>query len=247
MAVCGVEYDDIDLRINKCRYSVEAVCGNSYSCTAEESSLLILSGERILDLLLDILDGDESLEVEIIINDGELLLASLCKDLLCLIEGDTLLRGNEVLAGHALLDLLAVIGLKLKITVGDDTDEFFALGDRYTGDPELSHEIIRISDGMLGSKRERIGDDTILASLDLVDLIGLSLYRHILMDDTYTALSGHRYSHTMLRYGVHSRTHKRNVEFDLLGEIGGYVHLIRDYLRIRRYEKYVVKSDSLAN
>ena len=61
VSVRGVKNNNIDLCIYKSFCSFKNICCNSDCGTAEKSSVVILSGVRILDLFLDIFDRNESL------------------------------------------------------------------------------------------------------------------------------------------------------------------------------------------
>ena len=100
---------------------------------------------------------------------------------------------------------------------------------------------------MFRRQRKRIGDDTILGTLYLIYLFCLCLDRHILVNDTDTTLSSHGNRHTMFGNSIHSCAHHRNVQLDLLCQPCGQIHLIRDYLRVRRYEQYVIKGNAFTN
>ena len=127
MTVCGIENDNVNLGFNKSCNPVENIGGNTYTCSAEKSSLLILGCIGILDGLLNILDGDQTLEIIILINDGKLFFSGFSKDLLGFLEGDTLSCGDKILACHAFFDLLGIVCFEFKITICDDTYELSSL------------------------------------------------------------------------------------------------------------------------
>ena len=214
MAMCRVENDDVYMCVDELLCTLDNIGCDTECSTAEESALCILRRVRILHLLLDILDGDETLQITLIIDDRELLNLCTCEDLLRFLEGGTLLRRYEVLSRHALADLLRVVLLENEVTVRDDTDELLALGDRHAGDAELRHEIIGILQGMICGQEERIGDDTILRALYHVDFLCLLLDRHILVDDTDTTAARHGDRHLMLCNGIHTCRNEWNVEMN---------------------------------
>ena len=214
MAMCRVENDDVYMCVDELLCTLDDIGCDTECSTAEESALYILRRVRILHLLLDILDGDETLQITLIIDDRELLYLRTCEDLLRFLEGGTLLRRYEVLARHALADLLRVVLLENEVTVRDDTDELLALGDWHAGDAELRHEIIGILQGVICGQEERIGDDTILRALYHVDFLCLLLDRHILVDDTDTTAARHGDRHLMLCNGIHTCRNEWNVEMN---------------------------------
>ena len=68
---------------------------------------------------------------------------------------------------------------------------------------------------MFRGKIKWICDYTIFRTLNLIYLFSLRLNRHILVNDTDTALSCHGNGHTVFCNRIHAGTHQRNVQFDL--------------------------------
>ena len=67
------------------------------------------------------------------------------------------------------------------------------------------------------------------------------------MNNTNAALACHRDRHSVFGYGIHTGTHHRNVQLDLLRQISRQIYLIRNHFGISRYQEHIVKCDSLAN
>ena len=149
MAMGGIQNDNVHTGLHQCLYTLQHIGGDTHCCAAEQTSLAVLGRLGIFDLFLDILDGDESLQIEVVIYDGQLLLAGFGKDLLGLFQGDALFCGDQALGGHAFLDLLGKIGLELQVTIGDDTHQLAALGDRHAGNAELGHQVVGVRQCML--------------------------------------------------------------------------------------------------
>ena len=144
MAVCGIDDDAVDLGSYKRFHALENIRCHADAGAAEKTAALILGRIRILDLLLDILDGDQTLEIKIIIDNREFLFTSLAENLLRFLDRDAFLGRDQAFGRHALPDLLAVVLFEKHITVGENADQLLAFCDRHTGDPELRHQIICI-------------------------------------------------------------------------------------------------------
>ena len=86
MAMGGIQNDNVHTGLHQCLHTLQHIGGDTYCCAAEQTSLAVLGRLGIFDLFLDILDGDESLQIEIVIYDGQLLLAGFGKDLLGLFQ-----------------------------------------------------------------------------------------------------------------------------------------------------------------
>ena len=60
MTMCRINYDHIYISLHKRINTCKHICCDTNRSTTEKSSLCILGCKRILDLFLDILDGNES-------------------------------------------------------------------------------------------------------------------------------------------------------------------------------------------
>ena len=142
MSVCGIYNNDVHMRVDKCIYTIHHIARDADTGSTEQTALCILCAERIFDLFFNVFDRDETFQIVFCIHDGEFLFSCLCEDLFCLFQSDAFACGDQILGGHALLDLLCEICLKLQVAVGDDSNELAFSCDRDTGDAELAHQIV---------------------------------------------------------------------------------------------------------
>ena len=149
MSVCGIDNDHVYMGINQSLHTLQNVCCDTYGSTAQQTSLLVLCGQRIFDVLLDILDRDQTSQIEIIIHDRQFFFSGFCQDLFCFLQRHAYLCGNQSFAGHGFLNLLCEICLEFQVTVCNNTNQFCALCDWYTGDTEFCHQIVGIRQSML--------------------------------------------------------------------------------------------------
>ena len=82
---------------------------------------------------------------------------------------------------------------------------------------------------MLGRQEERVDYDAMLAALDLVNLTGLLLDRHVLMYYAQTALTRYGYGQTRVGDGVHGGAYQRYVELYPLGKLYGSIDFARQH------------------
>ena len=101
VAVRGVEHEDVDLGADELPRAVEDVLGDADGGAHAQAPEPVLGGVGVLDRLLDVLDGDEALEVAGAVHDQELLDAVLVEELLGLLERRADGRRDEVLLRHA--------------------------------------------------------------------------------------------------------------------------------------------------
>lgn len=172
-------------------HALHHIGGNADAGAAEQTSLVVLCGEGIFDLLLNILDSNQSLEIVVVIHDGEFLFSGFRENSLCLLQGNANLCGNQVLGGHGFLDFLGEIRLEFQIPVGNDTHQFAVFCDGNTGNAEFCHQIVGVLQRMLRREIEGVGNDTVLRTLYLVYLVGLLLDGHVFVNDSDTSLTRH--------------------------------------------------------
>ena len=168
-----------------------------------EPPAVVLAGVRVAVQLVDVLDRDQALQVEVAIDQQELLDLVAGEDAVGLFEGGVLGRGDEVALGHDLLDA-EVVGLQEpEVAAGEDALELAADGDGDARDVVPFHDQAGFADHGVGAQGDRVDDDAVFGALDLVDLEGLLLDRHVLVDDAEAAFLGQGDGQLALGDGVH--------------------------------------------
>ena len=116
------------------------------------------------------------------------------------------------------------------------------------GTPEMRYLAISSSASARvwpGSQPEGVGDDAVLAALDHVHLLGLLADGHILVDDADAALTGDGDGHAVLGDGIHGGADKRDIQPDLLGQLGVQVDVGGQHVAGRGDQQHVVKGEAL--
>src|SRR6202023_1519210 len=138
-----------------------------------QAAELVLAGVRVLRHLLDVLDGDQPLEVALAVDHQDLLDAMAVEQLLGLIEGGPFRHGDQVVLGHQLADAAPEVVLETQVPVGEDADQVArGGGDRHARDLVARHHRQRLADALVGAHGHRIDNHAGLAALHLVDLGG---------------------------------------------------------------------------
>ena len=247
MSVSGVDDDHVYVCFYQRIDTIEHVCRDADCGTAEQTSLLILGGQWVLDGFLDIFDGDQTFEVEIVIDNRKFFFSGFCKDCFCLVQRNAYFCSDQVFAGHGLFDFLGEISFKLQITVCNNTNQFSVLGNRDTGNTEFCHPIIGIFQGVLRRQIERIGDNTVLRTFYFVYFFCLLLNRHILVNNTDSSLTCHGNCHTVFCNRIHAGAHHRDVQLDLLGQMRSQIYHVWGYFRILRNQKHIIEGNTITN
>jgi hypothetical protein len=121
--VGGVDGEGVDAVFDELGGAFEEVAGGADGSGDAEAALLILAGVGVLQLLLDVFDGDEALELVGVVDDEELFDAVLVEDVLGLLERGADGDGDEVGLGHHVADGDVGAGDEAEVAVGEDADE----------------------------------------------------------------------------------------------------------------------------
>ena len=80
MAVGTVYHHHVHVGCHQSFDALHHVGSKSHAGAAQQPALGILCGQGILDLLFNVLDGDQAAQVEVFIHDGKLFLAGSAQD-----------------------------------------------------------------------------------------------------------------------------------------------------------------------
>ena len=92
---------------------------------------------------------------------------------------------------------------KPQIAARDDAYQAAILGDWHTGDVRLLHGLVCAGNASIRWQCDRVDDDSIGRSLDLVDLIRLCLDRHVFVNHPQSTLQSQGNGHLTFGDGVH--------------------------------------------
>ena len=245
VAVRRVDGEHVDIALGELLGALEEIAGGPDGRAHTEPSMGILGGARIFQLLLNVLDGDESLEHVLVVDHQQLFDAMAVQDLLRLLERGADRDGDQVLLGHHFGDWDVGAGLKSQIAIGEDADQLAVLGHRHARDPVAPHDFERIGYFLVGRDGHRVDDHPALTALDAVDLLGLAVDGHVAMDDADAPLLGERDRQVRFGHGVHRGAEDRDVQGNLAGEAGASIGLGREHVAERRLKDQIVEGESL--
>ena len=155
-------------------------------------------------------------------------------------------RGDQVVLGHDLLDP-QVVGLEEpEVAAGEDAPEIAVDGDRHAGDVVPAHDLAGLAHRGVGRQGDRVDDDAVLRPLDLVDLAGLFLDRHVLVNDAQAPFLRQRDGQLGLGDACPSGDERMGILSAILAvSCDPGVDLVRKQVGIARLEQDVVESDAL--
>ena len=143
------------------------------------------------------------------------------------VPADALGHRDQTLLSHQLRDaLLGVIG-EAHIAVGQDADQLSvaALDHRDARDLVFRHQAQRIGERLVGMDDEWVNHHAGLELLDLADLVGLALDRHVAVDDAEAAGLRHRDGKRRFGNCVHCRRDQGYAELDRAGQASSGIRL----------------------
>ena len=207
----------------------------------KQPSLRVLGGIRILHGFLDVLNGNQSLEISVVVYQRQLFNLMCHQDFFCFIERGSHPAGNKVVLRHHFFNFGIIRAEKANVTVGKNADQFSGIiRNRHAADAVLGHNLHRIVHIMILGEKNRIVDNAVFAALHTLNLIGLIADGHIFMNNADAALARDGDRHTRLGDGIHRRRNERNVQTDRSRKICRQVDVRRQHRAFRRYEEHIV-------
>ena len=158
----------------------------------------------------------------------------------------------EPLLGHQLGHLLARVGGKAHVAVGENADQLAgpavaaALDHRNAGNAVVLHQLERVGERGRGIDGDRVHHHAGFELLDLADLRGLLVRLEIAVDDAEAAGLRHGDRHLGLGHGVHGRGDDRDIERDFASDPGADIGVGRQQLGQSRLEQDVVEGERFA-
>ena len=224
VAVGGVNGEDVGFGFGHFDGAFEEIAGGANGGADAEAAVVVFGGAGIFEFFLDVFDGDEALEVEVLIDDEKFFDAMFLEDFFGFVEGGADGDGDEIVLGHDVADELGVIFLEAEVAVGEDAGEAGAAGDGKAGDAVLVHDFEGLAEGDVGGDGDGVDDHAGFGTLDTVDFFDLAVDGHVAVDDADAALAGDADGEAGFGDGVHGGGGEGNVEGEFAGELRGGVH-----------------------
>ena len=196
-----------------------------YRGTDPQAAQLVLAGMGVLDLLLDVLDRDQTLEAALLVDHQELLDSVPVEQQLGLLEGGAHRRGDQVFLGHEALDGPIELGAEAQVPVGHDPNQGTVVA--YNGDTTNTvflHTGLGIAHQGICREGDRVQDHPAFGPFDPPHLHGLLVYRHVLVQNPYTPFPGHGNRHAGFGHRIHGCRYNGHIDADVAGKLGGNIN-----------------------
>src|SRR6185503_15542741 len=153
-------------------------------------------------------------------------------------------RSDQLVLRHYVANRTVELALELQVAVRDDADELpRPVDDRHAGDLEPHHQLLRLAQRPVGSERDRVHDHARFTALHPIDLRGLPVDRHVLVNDPDAALARHRDRHFRFGHGVHGGGDDRDIERNGAREAAGDGDVAGMDRRMTGHQQDVVKGE----
>ena len=108
------------------------------------------------------------------------------------------------------------IGFKAQIPVGQNAHQFAVLvHHRNAANAVVGHQLQRLLDQSTARKDDRVHNQTALGTLNLANLLGLTLDAHILVNHAQSPVLGNGDGHLKLGDRIHGRRNDGHFEFNI--------------------------------
>ena len=203
--------------------------------------MFVLAGIRVFDTFFDVLDGDQALQLELLVDDRQFLDAVLVEDLPGLLQRRAFRRRHELLPFHDLRHLQVHPRFEPEIAVGENPDQLAVLRDRNPGNAVTGHQLMGVPDGLIRRDRHGIENHPAFRFLHAIHLGRLIGRREHPVHDPDPSLPGHRDREAGFRDRVHRRAHDRDVHPDGSGHHRARIDLIGQHVRPGRHQDHVIE------
>ena len=119
------------------------------------------------------------------------------------------------------------------------------IDDRYAGDLETRHQERGFTQQLVRAESDRVNYQPALGPLDLINLIGLLIDRHVFVDDSNTAGPRHRNRHVSFGHGIHRGREQRQVQADSCREPASQAHISRMHLGMSGNQQDIVERQTV--
>jgi hypothetical protein len=233
--VRGVHHEEVRPGVRQRLRPPFAVLAHPDRGADHEAALGVLARVRELLALAEVLDGDQTAQPPLRVDQWELLHLVLAQQVQGLLPAGSDRGGDQGHRRHDRGDAPRMVRLEPDVAVGHDAEQGAVLGgDRQAGDAVPGAQRLYVGDRRVRAAGHRVGDHPGLGPLHHVGLLRLVLDGQVAVQHADTALAGHGHGHPRLGDGVHGGGEQWDAEPDPAAEPGRGVGLRRDYRRVGR-------------
>ena len=216
----AVDGDYVNFGCRQFLGSLQEISSGADGRAYAQASLRIFGGVGILQFLLNVFYGDESLEVVFVVDDEEFFDAMFVENFLGIFESGADGHSDEIFLSHHAVDRNIEAGLEAQVAIGENADEAALQSNGHAGNLVLAHDLQRVANLIGGRHGDRIDDHSAFRALHFVDLVGLLVDSEVAMDNAEPTLLRKRNRHVRFRDRIHGGADNGDVETDVARELG---------------------------
>ncbi|MCY1410937.1 hypothetical protein D9M71_263160 [compost metagenome] len=244
VTVGGVHHHHVDPGVDQCSDALGGIGASADGGADAQAALVVLGRQRVGLGLLDVAEGHQAAQVEVLVDHQHLLDAVLVELGLHFFQRGAFAGGDQLfLRRHDRCHGVADVRLHTQVAAGDDADQLTLGYHREAGEAVFAGDLQQLDDLGRRSHGDRVADDGGLVLLDLAHLGSLLLDAHVLVDDADAAFLGHGDGQAGFGHGIHRGGHQRDVQFDATGQASFQAHVLGQDFRITRNQEDVVESE----
>src|SRR5262245_40918924 len=131
MTVGGIHRQHVHFGFDKYLGSLQVVACYTDGSSNQKPAMTVFGGIRILNLLLNIFDGDEALQHVVLVNNEQLLDLMAVQHLMSIFQCCSDRHRDEILFGHHFRDGKVKASLETQVAVSQNTHEATVFCDRH--------------------------------------------------------------------------------------------------------------------
>ncbi|MCY1357081.1 hypothetical protein D9M69_435580 [compost metagenome] len=238
----GVHHHHVDAGGDQRGNAFAGIGAGAHRRADAQAALVILGRQRVGLGLLDVAEGHQAAQVEVLVDHQHLLDAVLVELGLHFFQRGAFTGCDQlVLGSHDRGNGVADVRTEAQVAAGHDADQLALFHHREAGEAVFTGDLQQFNDLGGGGDGHRVTDDGGLVALDLAHLGGLLLDGHVLVDDADAAFLGHGDGQAGFGHRIHRGGHQRDVQFDAAGQAGLEADILRQNLGITRDQENVVE------
>ena len=246
VAVRRVNHDEVDAGFFEMRDPFFRIRSDTDGRADAQPAMGILASIRIFDPLLDVLDGDQSLEFALLVDDWQLLDPMLMQDFAGLFEAGPFRRRDQFVPLHDLGHLEIQAGLEPEIAIRQDANQFLILGDGDARDAVLGHQLVGVADGLIRRDRDRIQNHSAFGFLDPVDFRRLIGGAQDPVNDADSPFTRHGDRQPRFCDRVHCGADDGDIDLDVPREVRADIDFAGQDAGFRWHQNHIVIRESEA-
>ncbi len=208
-----IHANDVHTNFHQRLNPIKHIARDTNRPTDHQATKGIFAGIRIILHLHNILVGDQSDQLSILIDYRQFFNFMPLQNILRLLKRRTRRRGYQVFTGHQIGNRPIVARLKTQVAIRQNADQLvFFIHNGNPANLKLLHQLQCIAYAGIHFQRHRIDDHAAFRALHVTNLLRLPLDGHVFMDNANAALARDCNRQPTIGHRIHRRRYNRNIQ-----------------------------------